>query len=205
MLADELTRALIEETTLEDISESYRPVVEIIGIRKFIELSEYAKGDELYFPKTENIIAPARNRRIKKEWNGYNSKELAEKYNLTIKQIGNILKDEPMIGQLSIFDMADVSQIIVFIGVMAFIVSVITEALKKWTWFDKKVPTALTVILLSLILCPVCLLGLAAYYGVAIEWFMVFASFIAAFIVALVSMDGWERVTELAEKLIRKQ
>ena len=95
----------------------------------------------------------------------------------------------------------DVSQIVLFIGVMAFIVSIITEALKKWTWFDKKVPTALTVI----ILCPVCLLGLAAYYGVAIEWFMVFASFIAAFIVALVSMDGWERVTELAEKLIRKK
>ena len=62
---------------------------------------------------------------------------------------------------------ADVSQIIVFIGVMAFIVSVITEALKKWTWFDRKVPTALTVILLSLILCPVCALGLAAYRGVA--------------------------------------
>lgn len=96
----------------------------------------------------------------------------------------------------------DVSQIVLFIGVMAFIVSIITEALKKWTWFDKKVPTALTVIILSLILCPVCLLGLAAYYGVAIEWFMVFASFIAAFIVALVSMDGWERVTELAEKLM---
>ena len=76
---------------------------------------------------------------------------------------------------------------------------------QKWTWFDKKVPTALTVIILSIILCPVCLLGLAAYYGVAIEWFMVFASFIAAFIVALVSMDGWERVTELAEKLIRKK
>ena len=46
MVADELTRALIEETTLEDISESYRPVVDIIGIEKFIELSEYAKGDE---------------------------------------------------------------------------------------------------------------------------------------------------------------
>lgn len=45
MVADELTRALIEETTLEDISESYRPVVDIIGIEKFIELSEYAKGD----------------------------------------------------------------------------------------------------------------------------------------------------------------
>mgnify|MGYP000494345937 CR=1 FL=1 len=43
----------------------------------------------------------------------------------------------------------DVSQIVLFIGVMAFIVSIITEALKKWTWFDKKVPTALTVII-----CP---------------------------------------------------
>lgn len=105
MILDKLTRELIEETTLEDISKNYRPVVDIIGIEKFIELSNYAKGDELYFPKVENIIAPARNRRIKKEWDGYNSKELAEKYNLTLKQIGNILKDEPIVGQLSIFDL----------------------------------------------------------------------------------------------------
>lgn len=94
MISDRLKLELIAETTLEDISENYRPVVEIIGIEKFIELSDYAKGDELYFPKVENVIAPARNRRIKKEWDGYNSKELAEKYNLTLKQIGNILKGE---------------------------------------------------------------------------------------------------------------
>ena len=94
MISDRLTLELIAETTLEDISENYRPVGEIIGIEKFIELSDYAKGDELYFPKVENVIAPARNRRIKKEWDGYNSKELAEKYNLTLKQIGNILKGE---------------------------------------------------------------------------------------------------------------
>lgn len=105
MTADGLTRSLIDETTLEDISENYRPVVQIIGVEKFIELSEYAKGDEIYFPKAENILAPARNRRIKKEWNGYNAKQLAEKYNLTTKQIGNILKDEPVFGQISMFDM----------------------------------------------------------------------------------------------------
>lgn len=44
-----------------------------------------------------------------------------------------------------------VSQITVFIGIMAFIVSVVTEALKKLAWFEKKVPTALVVICLSLI------------------------------------------------------
>lgn len=107
MNVEELKRQLIKETTIDDISESYLPVVQIIGIDKFIELSDYAKGDELYFPKTENIIAPARNRRIKREWNGYNLKELAEKYNLTTKQISNILKDEPIVGQLTIFDVCN--------------------------------------------------------------------------------------------------
>lgn len=105
-MADALTRALIRETTLEDIADSYRPVVEIIGVEKFVELCEYAMGDELYFPKAESVTAPARNRRIKKEWDGYNAKQLAEKYNLTIKQIGNILKDEPVVGQISLFDIS---------------------------------------------------------------------------------------------------
>lgn len=103
-MVDTLMRELMEDTTMDDIAENYRPVVEIIGIEKFVELSDYAKGEELYFPKVENVIAPARNRRIKAEWNGYNSKELAEKYNLTIKQISNILKDEPLIGQQNIFE-----------------------------------------------------------------------------------------------------
>lgn len=92
---------LIEDTTMEDIGERYREIVDLIGIRKFILLSNYARGDELYFPKVENVVSPARNRRIRKEFNGYNSKELADKYNLTIKQIQNIMKDEPPVGQMS--------------------------------------------------------------------------------------------------------
>ena len=96
----------------------------------------------------------------------------------------------------------DVSQIMAFIGAMAFLVSVAAEVLKKWKWFDRRVPTELTVILLSLVLCPSVMLGLASYYGMVVTWFTVFASFMAAFIVALVSMDGWERLTELADRLV---
>ena len=102
---DRLMRERVNETKEEDIADRYRPIVDIIGVDAFVELSIYACGDELYFPKPENIVAPARNRRVKKEYNGYNLKELAEKYNLTTVQIRNILKDEPMIGQMSIFDM----------------------------------------------------------------------------------------------------
>lgn len=97
-----LLNELIEETTIDDIGERYRDIVELIGIRNFVELSNYSRGDELYFPKVESIVSPARNRRIKKEFNGYNTKELADKYNLTTKQIQNILKDEPPVGQMSI-------------------------------------------------------------------------------------------------------
>ena len=97
----ELLKELIEETEMNDIAERYQNVAAIIGIEKFVQLADYARGDEIYFPKAENIIAPARNRRIKAE---YNSKELAEKYDLTIRQIENVLKDEPIIGQYDIFD-----------------------------------------------------------------------------------------------------
>lgn len=91
---------------------------------------------------------------------------------------------------------------VMFIGVMAFFVSCITEVLKHITWLDKHVPTAAVVIVLSLVLCPVGFAGLAKYYKIALDWFMVFASFIAAFIVALVSMDGWEKFYELKERFV---
>lgn len=95
---------LVLETNLEDIAETYKPVVEIIGIDKFVELAEYAQGDELYFPKPESILTPARNRRIEKEYNGYNLKELAAKYDLTIKQVAYILRNVPHPGQMDIFE-----------------------------------------------------------------------------------------------------
>lgn len=104
-MKEELLNELINDTRVEDIAERYQEIVRIVGIRKFVELSNYARGDEIYFPKVENIVSPARNRRIKKEFNGSNDKILADKYNLTIKQIWNILKDEPIVGQMTIEDM----------------------------------------------------------------------------------------------------
>ena len=51
---DKLEQELIADTTIEDIAERSRPVVEIVGIEKYIEVSRYAMGDEVYFPKPEN-------------------------------------------------------------------------------------------------------------------------------------------------------
>lgn len=98
----------------------------------------------------------------------------------------------------------DVSAVVMFIGIMAFLVSVITEGLKQISWLEKRVPTAITVIVLSLILCPLCMYALMSWMKQPIEWYMYFASFIAAFIVALVSMNGWEKIAELAGRTIPK-
>ena len=78
----ELLKELIEETKMEDIAERYRSVADMVGIEKFVKLCDYSRGDPIYFPKTQNVLIPARNRKIRKEYNGWNSKELAEKYEI---------------------------------------------------------------------------------------------------------------------------
>ena len=86
--------------------------------------------------------------------------------------------------------------VLVAIGVMAFLVSVITQVIKELPWF-KPVPTAVVVIVLSLVLCPVTLAAIMEQLSKPFSWYMFLASVIASFLVALVAMDGWERVAEI--------
>lgn len=86
--------------------------------------------------------------------------------------------------------------LLVAIGVMAFLVSTITQVVKELPGI-KKIPTAVVVIVLSLVLCPAALVAALSWLSRPITWYMIFACIIAAFIVALVAMDGWERVAEI--------
>lgn len=92
-----------------------------------------------------------------------------------------------------------VSYALIVIGVMAFMVSAITQVIKSWPGLSK-LPTSAVVIVLSLILCPAVLIAAMAWLKQPIEWYMIFACILAAFIVALVSMDGWERLKEIWER-----
>ena len=88
------------------------------------------------------------------------------------------------------------SYILMAIGAAAFIVSVITQVIKEMPYL-KNVQTNVVALVASIILCPVAVVVACQYFNMVITWYYVFASFVAAFIVYLVSTGGWEKVREM--------
>ena len=82
------------------------------------------------------------------------------------------------------------------IGVLAFLVAVIVQVIKELPWLQR-IPTSVVALAVSLILCPLAVIIACQYYGIAIIWYYVAASLIAAFVVYLIATGGWERVTEI--------
>lgn len=82
------------------------------------------------------------------------------------------------------------------IGVLAFVVSVVTQTIKELVFF-KKIPTNIVAMVTSFVIGLIVVVGVCQHFNVVITWYYVFASLIAAFIVYLVSTGGWERLSEI--------
>lgn len=85
------------------------------------------------------------------------------------------------------------------IGLLAFVVSVITEV-TKGVGFLSRIPTDLQVIVLSIILCLLSYFTYVSYFKMEVEWYYISTCIIAAFMVAFVSMYGWEKLTTLYQR-----
>ena len=92
--------------------------------------------------------------------------------------------------------------IIGVLGALAFAVSLITEVLKDLPGI-KKVPTKALVILVSLIVTVAALLVYVAYAGVTLLWYYVVLAVFGAFVVAYISMYGWDTLKELKDRFIK--
>lgn len=89
--------------------------------------------------------------------------------------------------------------LLVVIGLLALIVSVVTEVIKDVV-FLSKIPTDIRIIVLSLVLTLYAYFAYISYSGKAIIWYYVVATIIAGFVVAYVVMYGWDKLAQLYKK-----
>lgn len=82
------------------------------------------------------------------------------------------------------------------IGVLAFLVSVITQVFKEMPGL-KNIQTNAVALVISLILCPLAVVILCIYLRITLIWYHIVGAVIAAFIVYLVATGGWEKIEEM--------
>lgn len=97
-----------------------------------------------------------------------------------------------------------IAQILAIIGVLAFLVSVITQVFKGVSVLSK-IPTDILVFVLSIGLTVVVFIAYMQYIQQAIMWYMILAAIIAGFIVAFVAMYGWEKFSELWKRFNKEE
>lgn len=85
------------------------------------------------------------------------------------------------------------------VGVLAFMVSVITQVIKEMPGL-KKIQTNVVALVVSLILCPLAVVILCIYFKIVLFWYYIVGAILAAFIVYLVSTGGWEKVSEMWDR-----
>lgn len=93
--------------------------------------------------------------------------------------------------------------IMAFIGICAFATSLVVECLKCVSRINR-LPTKLVCYAVALVITTPTFVAMMAWMSQVVEWYMVFASFLASFVVAKVSMSGWDDVAEIAGRMLRK-
>lgn len=91
--------------------------------------------------------------------------------------------------------------IVGIIGMLAFVVSLITQLLKDLPGIEK-VPTKLFVIIVSLIVTLAALFMYVAFAGLQLLWYYVLLAIFAALVVAFIAIYGWDTFKELKDRFI---
>lgn len=85
------------------------------------------------------------------------------------------------------------------LGLFAFCVELITQLTKDLPLI-RKMPTRLYVLIVSVTLCVMAVFIFAAWLGITVLWYYVVLAVFASFIVAYISIFGWEVFNELYER-----
>lgn len=92
--------------TLDMLPVEGRDIAGIIGVENYIRLVMEYGGRSVYIHKLDAVKRLVRDDRIRSEFNGENHAALCKKYDLSEKQIRQILSSHPS-QQLSLFDQVE--------------------------------------------------------------------------------------------------
>jgi Mor family transcriptional regulator len=103
---------LLEQITLDSLPVEQREIASIVGIEAYTKLVEQYGGCNIYIFKADTLLKDLRDAQIKDEFDGYNHRELALKYDLSERTIRDIvseiskgLKIKQIEGQINLFDL----------------------------------------------------------------------------------------------------
>ena len=102
---DKITESIARELTVDMIPNGiWKAVALEIGPVNLIKLLDIINGDDMYVPKPDRFLAPARDKIIKREFNGYNHDSLARKYGLTTGYVRRLCGAGQVLEQCSLYD-----------------------------------------------------------------------------------------------------
>ena len=91
----------IKDITRADLTKDMKVIESALGLEKTLMIIKKMERNQVKIMSQKNVDRYYRNIKIKKEFNGFNSLELARKYNLTDASIRNIImrKDNNMFNK----------------------------------------------------------------------------------------------------------
>ena len=86
--------------------------------------------------------------------------------------------------------------ILTIIGAMATFVTIVTELTKTWGFLDR-IPTSLQVLAVSMLVSVLSVVIYVQMQKAEMVWYYIVGAIVLGWIVAYVSMYGWEKLTEM--------
>ena len=86
--------------------------------------------------------------------------------------------------------------ILTIIGAMATFVTIVTEFTKTWGFLNK-IPTSLQVLAVSMLVSVLSVVIYIQMQKAEMIWYYIVGAIVLGWIVAYVSMYGWEKLTEM--------
>lgn len=97
-MKEQLEKELFPNVKLEDLPEEMQTLSTLIGKENVFKLARYVNGKQIYIPAYDTLLKGARDRKILDEYNGFNCKELSEKWNITSGMVRKIVRKKAIGG-----------------------------------------------------------------------------------------------------------